>query len=36
LYDLERDPGETNNLWLHRPDVVARLKKVLDGERREQ
>lgn len=36
LYELDQDPGETNNLWLHRPDIVARLEKVLDGERCEK
>jgi len=28
LYDLDVDPGETNNLWLRHPDVVARLERV--------
>lgn len=34
LYDLAVDPGETNNLWLQRPEIVARLTKVLAAERR--
>ena len=25
LYDMEADPGETTNLWLRRPGIVARL-----------
>jgi arylsulfatase A len=29
LYDLDRDPSETNNLWLERRDVVAQLERVL-------
>ncbi|MBI3864362.1 MAG: arylsulfatase [Planctomycetia bacterium] len=29
LYDLETDPGETRNLWLESPDVVARLTALL-------
>ncbi|MCR9246877.1 MAG: arylsulfatase [bacterium] len=28
LYDLEADPGETNNLWLRHPKVVARLERI--------
>lgn len=34
LYDLAEDPGETRNLWLERPEVVARLEEKL-GELRE-
>lgn len=30
LYDLAADPGETANLFSRRPDVVARLKALLD------
>ena len=33
LYDLERDLGETANLWAERPDVVARLIEVLEAYR---
>ena len=33
LYDMEADPGETNNLWAERPEVVADLLKLLDAER---
>ena len=29
LYNLDDDPGETDNLFLKRPEVVARLKKEL-------
>jgi arylsulfatase A len=29
LYDLKADPGELNNLWLARPDIVARLSAKL-------
>ena len=36
LYDLDQDVGETDNLWLHRPDVVARLERVLESERRKK
>ncbi len=31
LYDLEADPGETTNLWLEEPEVVARLTAILDA-----
>lgn len=31
LYDLESDPGETTNLYSKQPDVVARLKGLLDA-----
>lgn len=30
LYDLEKDPGETDNLYFKHPDVVTRLKAKLD------
>ena len=30
LYDLEQDPGETNNLYFEHPEVVKRLKGKLD------
>ena len=30
LYDLETDPGETTNLYEKHPQIVARLKKLLD------
>ena len=29
LYDLADDPGETTNLWLARPQIVARLRGLL-------
>jgi arylsulfatase A-like enzyme len=29
LYNLQEDPGETNNLYLRHPDVVARLRETL-------
>lgn len=29
LYDIIKDPGETRNLWQHRPDVVKRLLALL-------
>jgi arylsulfatase A-like enzyme len=32
LYDLERDLGETTNLWAARPDVVARLRALREEE----
>lgn len=28
LYELERDPGETENLWTSHPEVVARLRSA--------
>lgn len=31
LYDLKNDPGETENRYLERPDVVARLSAELDA-----
>jgi len=30
LYDLESDPGETTNLYLKRPKIVAELKTRLE------
>lgn len=30
LYDLKSDPGETNNLYFENPEMVSRLKKLLD------
>jgi hypothetical protein len=30
LYNLAADPKEENNLWLARPDVVARLTALLE------
>ena len=31
LYDLETDPGETNNLYSTHPEIVAALKAQLEG-----
>ncbi|MHC5004703.1 MAG: sulfatase-like hydrolase/transferase, partial [Planctomycetota bacterium] len=33
LYDLEADPGETRNLWMDEPEVVARLLELLRRQR---
>jgi arylsulfatase A-like enzyme len=30
LYDMDADPGETNNLWLQYPEVAARLQELLN------
>ena len=30
LYDLEKDPGETRNLYFEHPEVVAELKGLLE------
>ena len=30
LYDMRTDPGETRDLYTERPDVVAKLTKLLD------
>ena len=30
LYDLDTDPGETNNLYFKHPDIVQKLKTLLD------
>jgi len=35
LYDIEKDPYETCNLWRHRPDVVERLTKLLEKYKRQ-
>jgi arylsulfatase A-like enzyme len=35
LYNLEDDPGEQKNLFADKPDVVARLKALLDKYRTE-
>lgn len=35
LYDLEQDPGETNNVYSAHPDVVARLEKLLEDCRKD-
>jgi arylsulfatase A len=35
LYNLRDDPAEQNNLWLKRPDVVARLTALLEKYQRE-
>lgn len=31
LYHIAEDPGETNNLYLERPEVVARLQSEMQG-----
>jgi arylsulfatase A len=31
LYDLEADPGETQNVWLNHPDVVAELTTLYEA-----
>ncbi len=31
LYDLEKDPAETTNLYAARPDITAKLKAALDS-----
>jgi hypothetical protein len=35
LYNLAVDPGETENLWLKRPEIVARLTALLEKYQRE-
>jgi arylsulfatase A-like enzyme len=35
LYNLDEDPGEQNNLWLQKPDVVRRLTALLEKYRSE-
>jgi arylsulfatase A len=35
LYDLENDPGETTNLYLKHPELVAELKSLLEKSKRE-
>ncbi len=34
LYDLDKDPGETTNLYFDRPDIVKELKAKLDESKR--
>jgi arylsulfatase A len=31
LYNLDRDPSETNNLWLKHPDIVAQLMALMEN-----
>jgi hypothetical protein len=31
LYNLRNDPGETDNQWLNRPELVQRLTVLLEG-----
>lgn len=33
LYNMDEDPGETNNVAAQHPEIVARLKALLKGER---
>jgi arylsulfatase A-like enzyme len=33
LYDLESDPGETNNLYFQHPEIVQKLKALLEKEK---
>ena len=33
LYDLSRDPGEAHDLAAEHPEVVARIKELMDAER---
>jgi arylsulfatase A-like enzyme len=35
LYDLEKDPAETQNLWSQHPEIVERLTSLLDDYRQE-
>ena len=35
LYDLTKDPTESNNLYKQRPDIVARLEALLEKYKRE-
>ena len=35
LYNLKDDPGEQNNLWLRKPETVARLTALLEKYQRE-
>ena len=30
LYNLDTDPGETNNLYFKQPDIVQKLKTLLE------
>ncbi len=32
LYDMEKDPGETTNLYMSRPEVAERLLKLLESD----
>ena len=34
LYDLETDPGETNNLYNQHPEIMKELKGLLDETKR--
>ncbi|MCY2987850.1 MAG: hypothetical protein NTY19_08320 [Planctomycetota bacterium] len=34
LYDLERDPNETTNLYSEHPDIVKRLDELLTALRK--
>jgi hypothetical protein len=33
LFDLQNDPGERNNVAKDHPEIVARLKALLDAQR---
>ena len=35
LYNIAKDPGETQNLWLKHPETVARLTALLEKYQRE-
>lgn len=35
LYDLSRDPAEAQNRWSGEPEVVARLRSLLDDSRKQ-
>jgi hypothetical protein len=35
LYNIAKDPGETENLWLKNPETVARLTALLEKYQRE-
>ncbi len=35
LYNLKEDPGEKNNLWLQKPEIVARLTALLEKHQRD-
>ena len=34
MFDLANDPAEQNNLYTERPEIAARLKKMLEDYRR--
>ncbi len=36
LYNLKTDPGEMNNLWLEKPEIVASLTSLLEKYQREE